>query len=84
MGLNHFLMFVTFQYRGSTNLELYCNVTIEVWLKLDINFDCRYLELFTSCVFSLAFIVLNVRDEIESEYSSIVFLSIFNFMNDCK
>ena len=76
---------MTFQYRGLTNLELYCILTIEVCLKLDINFDCsRYPELLTACVFSLAFIVLNVRDDIESKYSSIVFLSIFNFMNDCK
>ena len=66
-------MFVTFRFRGLNNFELYCILTIEAWLKLNINFYCWYLEL---CIFSLVFIVLNVRDEIELKYPSIVFLSI--------
>ena len=43
---------------------------IEAWLKLNIRFDYRYL------VFNLVFIVLNVRGGIESNYPSIVFLSL--------
>ena len=27
MGFNHFLMFVTFQYRGLNYLDLYCTLT---------------------------------------------------------
>ena len=71
-------MFVTFQYRGLNHLELYCTLTIKAWLKSDINFDCRYLELLNACIFSLVVIVLNVRDRNESKYPSIVFLSIFS------
>ena len=43
-------------------MELYCILTIEAWLKLSISFDCRYLILCTACIFSLIFIVLNVRE----------------------
>ena len=39
-------------------------------------FNCRYLELCNACTFRLVYIVLNARDGIESEYPSIVFLSI--------
>ena len=39
-------------------------------------FDCRYLELLNACILRLIYIVLNVRDGIESEYPSIVSLSI--------
>ena len=42
MGFNHFWMFVTFRYRGLNNLELYCFLTIDAWLKSNINSDCRY------------------------------------------
>ena len=52
-------------------------ITIEAWFKSNINFDCRYLELWTVFIYSLVFIVLNVRDEIESQYHSIVFLCIW-------
>ena len=76
MGFNQFLMFVTFQYRGFNHFELYCTLTIEVWLKLTIHFDCRYLELLNACIFSLVFIVLNARDRNKSKYPSDVFLNI--------
>ena len=32
MGFNHFLMFVTFRYRGLHHLDLYCTLINEVWL----------------------------------------------------
>ena len=48
-----------------------------MWLKLKINFDNRCLELLIAGTFSLNVTVLNVRDEIESLYPLIVFLSIF-------
>ena len=70
-------MFVTFQYRGLHHLDMYCTLIIEAWLKLNIQFDCRYLELVNVCIIGLYFIVLNVRDGTESKYPSIVFLSIF-------
>ena len=70
-------MFVTFQHRGLHHLDLYCTLIIEAWLKLNIQFDCRYLELLNSCIIGLVFIVLNVRDGTESKYPSIVFLSIY-------
>ena len=69
-------MFVTFQYIGLHHLDMYCIFTIEAWLKSNIHFDCRYLELFNTCIISLVFIVLNVRDGTESKYPSIVLLSI--------
>ena len=69
-------MFVTFQYRGLHHLDLYCTLFIEVWLKSNIQFDCRYLELLNACIIGLVLIVLNVRDGTESKYPSIVFLSI--------
>ena len=50
MGLNHFRMGVTFQYRGFNHLEWYCALIIEAWLKLNIRFDCRYLELLNACL----------------------------------
>ena len=56
---------------------MYCTLIIEVRLKLNIQFDCRYLELWNACIISLVFIVLNVRDGAESKYPSIVFLSIY-------
>ena len=79
MGFNHFWMFVTFQYRGLHHLDMYCTLIIEVWLKSNIHFDCRYLGLWYTCIVSLVLIVLNVRDGIESKYPSIVFLSINMF-----
>ena len=39
---NHFLMFLTFQYRG---LDMYYTLIIEAWLKSNIHSVCRYLEL---------------------------------------
>ena len=59
-------------------MEQYCSLTIEAWLKLNVDFDKRYLELRTARIFSfnLVFVVLNFRDYMESEYPSIVFLSI--------
>ena len=44
-GFNDFLMFVIFQYRGLNHLELHCTLTIEAWLNLNINVDCKYLKL---------------------------------------
>ena len=76
MGFNQIWMFVTFRYRGLHHLDLYCTLIIEVWLKLNIQFDCRYLELWNACIIGLVFIALNVRDGTESKYPSIVFLSI--------
>ena len=76
MGFNHFWMFLTFQYRGLHHLDMYCTLIIEVWLKSNIHFECRYLELWNTCIITLFFIVSNVRDGTESKYPSIVFLSI--------
>ena len=77
MGFNRFWMLVTFQYRGLHHLDMYCTSMIEAWLKSNIHFDCRYLELWNVCIISLIFIVLiNVRDGTESKYPSIVFLGI--------
>ena len=74
-------MFVNFQYRGLQHLELYDTLSIEAWLKLNVHFDCRYLELRNACTFRLVYIVLNVRDGIESKYTSIVFLIIFEILD---
>ena len=76
MGFNNFLMFVTFQYRGLHHLGMYCTLIIEAWLKSNIHFDCRYLEIWKACIFRLVFIVLDVSYGTESKYPSIVFLSI--------
>ena len=73
-GFNHFWMFVTSV--SMHHLDLYCSLIIEAWLKTNIRFDCRYLELWNACIISLLYIVLNVRDGTESKYHSIVFLSI--------
>ena len=64
---------MTFQFRDFIHLELNCILTIEAWLNLNINFDCRHLELWTAFILILFFIVLNVRNKTESKYSSIVF-----------
>ena len=70
-------MFDTFQYRGFIKLELYCTLTTEALLRLNMHFDCRYLELLNACAISLVFfIVLNAVDRNEFKYHSIVFLSI--------
>ena len=58
-------------------MELHCTLTIEAWHKLNMHFDCGYLELCNACIFGLVYIVLNVRDRTESKYPSIVFLSIY-------
>ena len=71
-------MFVTFQYRGLHHLDMYYTLIIDALLKSDINFDCRYLELWNTCIFIIVLIVLNIRDGTESKYSSIVFLRIFS------
>ena len=41
--------------RGLNHLELYCTLTIEAWLKLNIHFDRGYLELYNACIISLVF-----------------------------
>ena len=69
-------MRVTFQYRGLHHLDLYCTLIIGAWLELNIQFDCRYMELLNACIIGLDFIVLNVRCGTESKYPSIVILSI--------
>ena len=58
-------------------MDLYCILIIEAWLKSNIHFDCKYLELWNACDISLGFIVLNVKDGTKYKYPSIVFLSIF-------
>ena len=40
-----FLMFATFQYSGLNLLGLHCILTIKAWLKSNINFNSKYLEL---------------------------------------
>ena len=65
-------MFMAFQYRGLNHLGLYCTSTVEAWLKLYIHFDI-IIELINACIFSLVFIVLNLRDGIESKYPLNVF-----------
>ena len=77
--IKSFLMCVTFRYRGLNHFELYCILSSEAWLNLNINFDCRHLELLTACIFSLLSIVLNVRNKIECKYPLIVFLGIHDF-----
>ena len=62
------------------DLELYCTLTIEVWLKLNMNFDYRYMYL-ELWIFGLVYIVLDVRDGMESKCPSIVFLSIVESLN---
>ena len=84
MGFNHFLMLVTFQYRGLHHLDMYCTLITAAWLKSNIHFDCRYLELWNACIISLVSIVLNVRDGAESKYPSIVFLSIHSQTWQCN
>ena len=59
-------------------MDMYCTLISEARLKSNIHFDCRYLELSNSGIFSLVFVVLNVRGGNNSKYPSIVFLSIFN------
>ena len=80
MGFNPFWMLVTFQHRGLLHLDMHCTLINEVWLKSNIHFDCRYLELRNACIISLVFIVLNVRNGTESKYHSIVFLSILIYL----
>ena len=62
-------------------LKLYCIVTIEIWLRINNNFNCSCLELSTACIFSLVFIVLNFRDQNESKYHSLVFSIIWRIMH---
>ena len=57
-------MLVNFQYRRLHHLEQYCTLTIEAWLKFNMHFDRRYLELWNACIFRLLYIVLNFRDGI--------------------
>ena len=57
-------------------MEVYCTLIIEVWHKLNMRFDSKYLDLNT-CTLKLIYISLNVRNGIEFQYPSIVvFLSI--------
>ena len=71
MGFNYFEGLRTFGH-----LELHCTLSIEALHKLNMHFDCGYLELLNACIFGLVYIVLNVRDRTESKCPSIVFLSI--------
>ena len=64
MGVNHFWMSVIFQYRGLHHLDMYCTLIIEAWLKSNIHFDSKYLELWNKCIIGLVFIVLIVRVEL--------------------
>ena len=68
-------MFVNLQYIECLTIW---NCT-EAWLKLNIQFDCRYLELWNASIFMIVYIVLNVIDGLESEYPSTVFLSIGSY-----
>ena len=61
-------------------MDLYCTLFIKEWLKLNIQFDCRYPELLNACIIGFAFIVINIRHGTESKYHSIVFLSIVCFV----
>ena len=65
IGFNHFKVFVTFRYRGLHHLDTYCTLIIEAWLKSNIYFDCRYLELWNACIINLVFIVMNIWDGTE-------------------
>ena len=84
MGFNHFWMLVTFQYRGLYHLDMYCTLIIEAWLKSNIHFYCRYLEIWSACIISLVFIVLNVRDGTKSKYPSIIFSEYISLISYCK
>ena len=70
-------------YRSFNRLQQYCILIPLAWLKVNIDFDSRYLELWTACIFRLDFIVLNVRvwDNMESKYPSIVFLRKVSFLS---
>ena len=54
-------------------MELYCTLTIETWLKSNMHFECKYLELLNASIFRLVFSVLNVRDGLESKYPLMFF-----------
>ena len=43
-----------------------------------MHLDCRYQELYNTCILSLVYIALNVRDRTESKYPSTVLLSILS------
>ena len=74
-NLKHFRMFANFQYRGLNNFELYCTLTIDGGLILGMHLYSRYLKCMHN--FRLVYMVLNVRDGIESIYPSNFFLSIY-------
>ena len=61
-------MFANFKFRGLNHLELYCTLTNEARIKISMHFDSNYMELWNACIFRLAYILLNVRDEMESKY----------------
>ena len=63
-------------YRELKQLELLYTLTIEAWLISNMHFDCRYLERWNACILGLVYIVLNVRDGMDSKYPSIGFLVI--------
>ena len=58
---------------GLNHLEMHCTLTIETLLKSNMYFYSSYLELCNACVFGLVYIVLDIRDGMESKYPSIVF-----------
>ena len=62
-------------------MDLYCALTIEACLKLNMHFDCRYLELRNACILRLSYIVLNVRDGMEYNYPSVVFSEYISYNN---
>ena len=71
---------MNFQYSGCNHSKLYCSLTIEAWLKLNMYFECRYLKLWNACVPNLVYIELNISDGIDSKYPSIVFLNKFTII----
>ena len=52
MGLNHVWVCVIFQYRGLYHFDMHCTLIIEAWLKSNIQFGYRYLELWNACLIS--------------------------------
>ena len=44
-GFQSLMNVCDFQYRGLFRLDMHCTLIIEAWLKSNIHFGCRYLEL---------------------------------------
>ena len=45
-GLIFFEFLWTSHNRGFNRLELYCTITIEAWLKLNLHFDCYEMHIY--------------------------------------